>query len=470
MSKKTIISIVENLLMVLLLFAMLVQCVWYINLTRGVGDASLPEFPESEAALLASDYLAASETGKSHVTPYFTGVIFDDVMYGGTYEDSLAYEIFGCFTKVLESAPGGTTKKVVYSGNDKKYEYLDSLYNDTKNCYYVRFRNSLEFSVLCQLMSDTYIGIPENPDFAVRDMFLICGSSGEASITAVDNEGNVLKIYPSKNIPFNNEYLETYNNTEKDEFEFVSVSKNRETGINCYFPCFRYSMDYNLVRKVPFSEFFSFNPADADLRDFVNIFGMNPDNTRFYKRSSDGVQVCVENATSLEISADGDIQFLPKGQDGTLDLYLDVGEESDDGFFGYSRASQNIVAELNNKLYGCAGVLSLADIVYNEGECTFYYILTVNGVQLAGKDVYALELRFSENRLVGAKGHLEVCIKDSGAVTDMPQRTAFVLMENAAPVRYFGPEYTLMDEVEQNDCARMLWTVEYLSADGGVEE
>ncbi|MBE6704756.1 MAG: hypothetical protein E7583_05790 [Ruminococcaceae bacterium] len=470
MSKKTIISIIENLLMVLLLFAMLVQCVWYINLARNGGEGALPDFPESEASFLANDSLALSETGKSHLTPYFVGVILEDGMYGGTYEDSIAYEIFGNFAKVLENAPGGTAKKVVYPGTEKKYEYLDSLYNDTKNCYYVRFRNGLEFSALCQLMSDTDTDIPQSPEFEVRDMFLICGSSGEASITAVDDEGSVLKIYPSKNIPFNNEYLETYNNTEKDEFEFVEVDVNTTADKNCYFPAFRYSVDYRTVRRIPFSEYFSFNEFDADVRDFVSIFGMNSDNTKFYKRSSDGAIICVENATTFEISSDGSILFVPEVNDGGLDLYLDTSLDSDYGFYEYSRAAQNIVSLLNDKLYGCAGVLSLADIAYNEGECSFYYSFTVNGVPVEQNGGCGLELVFSGDRLRGARGRIAVCIPNGDSVTDIPQKTAWVLMEKHGTVKYFGPEYTFPENSVGNDLSVMRWKVEYASAYGGDRE
>ncbi len=471
MSKKTVVSIVENLLMVLLLFAMLVQCVWYISLAQNKGDGSLPEFPESEVQLLTEGKLDLNETVKSLVTPYFAGVISENGMYGGTYNDALAYEIFRNFARVLENAPGGTAKKVVYSDTQKKYEYLENLYNGTKNCYYVKLNNGVEFSVLCQLMSDTYTEIPENPGFAVKDMFLISGASGEASITAVDNDGNVLKIYPSKNIPFNKEYLESYNNTEKDEFEFVLAEDNVSADKNCYFPAFKYSLKYNTVLRTPFSERFDIDAEGADLRDFVSIFGMNEDNTRFYKRNSDGAMICVEDTTSFEITQNGGFVFIPEAQGGNLGAFLSIGADSGYGFFEYAGAAQEIAVSLNEKLSGCCGRLSLEDIVYNDGECRFYYSYTVNGVPVEEEGEYALELRFSRDSLIYAKGKIEVLVFDQEAVTDIPQKTAYVLMErNNGTVLYFGPEYTFGDDPQDSSRALMRWTVEYDTGDGGLQE
>lgn len=470
MSKKTVISIVENMLMILLLFAMIVQCVGYIRLVQNGTDGILPEFPESEAKLLASGSLDISETGKSHVTPYFTGVILDDGrMYGGAYDDVLAYEVFGYFARVLENASGGTAKKIVYSGEDKKYEYLENLYNGTKNCYYVSLKNGLEFSVLCQLMTDTYTEIPENPEFIVKDMFLLCGSSGEASITAVDSDGNVMKIYPSKNIPFNKEYLESYNNTEENEFEFVNVEKNANAGKNCYFPSFKYSVKYRTIQKTPFDTYFSFNSEDADIPDFVNIFGMNGDNTRFYKRTLDGAMICVENTTSFEISQNGSFIFLPGDDDGDIGVYLEYGSDSDYGFFEYVQAAQGIASALNEKLNGSAALLSLEDIIYNNGECIFYYGYTVNGVPVERHGGYALELVFSKDRLVRSNGNIEIYLSGEDSVTDMPQKTAFVLMDNEQDiVHYFGPEFTFNNETDY-ETAVMRWKVEYKAADGGTQ-
>ena len=469
MNKKTVVSILENVFMVFLLLAMLVQCVLYISFAQNNGDGSLPSFSESEARLLANDSSMLAEAGKSFVTPYFVGAISADTGYGGAYDDSLAYEVFGCFADVLENAAGGTSKKVVYSGEDKKYEYLDDLYSNTQSCYYVKLKNGIEFSVLCQLMSDTYTELPENPDFIITDMFLVSGSMGEASIIAVGPYGNVLKIFPSKNISFNNEYLEAYNNTEKDEFEFVKVQSNAEIGRNCYFPVYKYSVEYRSLVKESFGNL-NIEIDSNELKSFVGIFGMNNDNTRFYKRSSDGAIICVEDTTSLEITPSGDFIFLPEDGGETLGVFTENGNDAS-GFYDYSSAAQNIVAKINERLVGYCAKLSLDDVSYSNGECSFRYSYTVNGIPVEKEESAGLELRFASDSLVYAQGTLRIMSFLADEMTEMPQKTAYVLMGEAeSPVVYFGPEYCFEDTDSGSKTALMRWAVGTEQIDGRAQK
>ncbi len=471
MGKKTVVSLVETLLLVVLLFVMLVQCIFFISLTQKSTDGSLPEFPESEAKFITSGISDMAGRDKSAVVPYFVGVISENGMYGGLYEDNLSREVFGCFARVLENAPGGTAKKVVYSDDEKKYDYLGNLYYGSQNCYYVKFKNGIEFSVLCQLLSDTYSEIPENPDFVIEDMFLVGGASGEASITAVDGMGNVLKIYPSKNIPFNNEYLETYNNTVKDEFEFVSIDDNISAGVNRYFPSFSYSVGYRTVYSGNFTDFFDIDSESSDLHDFVSVFGMNDDNTKFYKRASDGAMICVEDTTSIEISPNGGFVFLADEDGGNLEELLDYSGSFEYGFFEYADVASKIVSALNDSFGAACALLSLDDIIYENGECRFRYGYTVDGVPVRTGQSYSLELVFSSSSLVSASGRISILTYGDEARTELPQKTAYVLMEkNRGTVSYFGPEYCFSEDPLEVGKAYIKWTVKYGNGNGGMQE
>lgn len=465
MSKKTIVSIVETLLLVLMLLAMLVQCVFFISLTQNNRDGSLPSFPESEAQILVYGSLGAAESGKSTVIPYFVGARHNGGMFGSVYDDTISKDVFAQFARVLENASGGTAKKVVYQDDEKKYSYLEELYNGTSECYYIKLRDGMEFSVLSQLMSDTYTDIPENPDFVIEDMFLVGGAYNESNIIAVDKKGNVLKIYPSKNIPFNNEYFEAYNNTEKDRFEFVKIEDNIQKGRNCYFPSFSYSVNYMKVAYGSFFEAVNVDTESADIRSFVRIFDMNGDNTRFYKRASDGAVICVEGTTSFEITSDGKFTFrLGDEQDISGDSPYDDGHEY--GFFEYADIARTIVSSLNEKFGGYCGVLSVKDVVYSNGECRFIYSYTVNGVPI-GDDSNALELVFASNSLVSADGHLKVLTFSEEARTDMPQKTAYVIMTRGkGAISYFGPELYFGDD----SIAELRWAVKYGAGDGGGQQ
>ena len=471
MMKNNIISIAQNILMVLLFMAMLFQCVLYISLTQSSEEAGLMPFPESEADILASGDTERKGSGKSYVFPCFVGAVTGGEAFGGFYDDNAARDVFEMFAEVLENAPKGTAKKVYFSESEKKYEYLDKLYNAADNCYYIKLKSGFEFSVLCQLMSDTYTQLPENPDFEICDMFLVSGSLGEASITAVDSDGNVLKIYPSRNIPFNNEYLETYNNTEKNAFEFVRVDNNIQFGRNCYFPSFKYTVSCNGFEEKKFSDCVDISGDSNDVREFVSFFGMNDDNTRFYRRSSDGAMICVENVTSFEITPSGDYTFLPGNDGGKLENIVGKNDGVEYGFYEYTRAAQNIAGSFNKRFSQYCTVLSLADITYKDGECCFYYEYTVDGIPLKYDGEYALELRFSSDRLVYASGKIRIAEYTEKIKTSIPQRTAFALMDNShTPVVYFGAEYSLNDQRDGNGVAVVRWTVKNENhGTGGLE-
>ena len=468
MSKKIITSLLGTVLTVLLFAALIMQSVFYISLVQGKRDGSLPQFPESEMKLLANDISERNQGETSFLFPYFVGVISSDGMYAGSYDDSSAYEIFSLFAKVLENSPGGTAKKVVFSETEKKYEYLDSLYNSTDNCYYVKFRNGIEFSVICQLVTDTYAKIPENPDFVISDMFLISGLSGQASIIAVDPYGNVLKIFPSKNIPFNNEYLQTYNNTEKEEFEFLKIKQNVGNNRNSYCPAFKFTKNYSIVESKPIEENFYINIDSSDLLELVNIFGMNADNTKFYRRSVDDAILCVEDTTSFEITADGNFKFTSGEDGGKLSSFFENSDIVDYTFFDYVSVGRKIADSLNQKMKESYAVLSLEGITYNLGECSFYYNYTIDGVPIENTGDHALELRFISDSLVYAEGQLEIMAYVGESKTEIPQRIAYVLMDKVSgPVLYFGPEYCFEETEEEQRKAFVRWTIKTESNDRG---
>ncbi len=466
MRRKNVVSFFESVLLIILLCAMLIQCIFYIRLAGNGEDGSLPAFPESEMKLLSEGVYDSGEKAKNPVIPYFTGVIKQDGMYGGAYGDALSYELYDCFLKVIKNASGGTSKKIAYSGVDKKYEYLDELYSGNTPCYYVKLREGIEFSVFCTLASDTYTELPENPGFLISDMFLVRGASGEASIIAVDPDGNVLKIYPSKNITFNNEYFETYNNTEKDAFCFESVPDNISAGKNCYFPVYSYSVKHKSIRRADFSEFFNISAEGADIKNFVDVFGMNDDNTKFYRRNSDGAMICIEDTVSLEISPDGSFVFYIGQQNETVPVFTD---SSSDEFADYAELAESTVGKLMKMLGASCAKYSLDDVVYTGSECIFFYNITVDGIPVEIPEKgYALELKFSEGKLCGARGKAYIYMYGTERYTDMPQKTAHALMEKRGTVSWFGPEYTYVNDTGTD--AYIRWTVRYIYTDKGGQQ
>ena len=471
MKKNTVITIIQNLFMVLLFSVMLVLCVIYVRYAQSSDNGGLPQFPESEASLLSSGFSDNNSVRKSFILPCFVGGISGNGRYGGFYDDNSAYEVYGMFINVLKNAPRGTSKKLLFSDSAEKYVYLENLYAKAENCYYVRFENGVGFSVLCQLLSDTYTELPENPDFTIRDMFLSSGASGESVITAVDISGNVLRIYPSKNIPFNSEYLETYTDTEKNSFDFTKINFNTNADKNCYFPVFRYTTAYRSIIRKPFGECFDINSAGNDIRDFISAFGMNDDNTKFYRRTHDGAMICVEDVTSFEITPEGTFVFRPEEGGANLSALLDYSDNRGYGFYDYSCVSKNIVSALNKKLSGYCAQLSLKDITYNGKMCSFYYSYTVNGIPVHSEGEYALKLDFSEDRFVSAEGTVEAMEFLNEERTYMPQRTALALMdEHTSGITHFGAEYCFGTDSTNPDKGIVRWAVKTERREGGTQE
>jgi len=465
MTKRTIISVIQNILMVLLFTAMLALCVYYISNAPNREDDTLPPFPKSGSIYLSNGSLSTGDTGGSFIIPCFVGVITETERFGGTFSDDQAYEIFGLFTQILDGAPGGTVKKIVFSDEQQKYDYLERLYNTSAESYYMRFENGIEFSVLCQIVSDTYTDIPQNPDFEIQDMFLVKGSLGEAGITAVDTFGNVIKVFPEKTIPFNTEYLETYNKTEHHEFEFVKIEDNVAGKRNCYFPSFRYTIPFRDIIRYEFSECFDLGvdatgKGSTDVRELIAIFGMNADKTSFHVQSNDGSVKCTETATTFEISQNGVFEFVPDRDGGKLDLYLDNFDGTDFGFFEYYKTAKSILESLDKKFEMYCDDITLDDITYKNGRYCFRYNYTVDGIPVECENGYVLELEFSADRLVRAGGNLSAIQYADTESSYIPQRAAYVLMDTKGkPVSYFGAEYCFEDNTSGKSKASVKWSV-----------
>ena len=106
-------------------------------------------------------------------------------------------------------------------------------------------------------------------------------------------------------------------------------------------------------------------------------------------------------------------------------------------------------------------MLSLDGIYYDNGVCTFRYSYTVDGIPLDfdGRE-YGLSLSFKGDRLTGASGFVSV-IRDGGEVrTELPQRTAYVLMEKTeGPISYFGARYVFGEDEETAEVGAVRWSV-----------
>ena len=461
MRKETAVGIIQNCLVVLLFLAMLVQCVLYISFARVYDDGTLPPFPEGEKEILASGGSYVNDAGGAYLFPYFVAGISENGRCGGAYEDEAAFGVMGLFAEILENAPEGSAKKISFSDDAKKYAYLEELYTKTEDCYYVKLKNGIGFSVLCQLASDTYSELPQNPDFVVCDMFLVSDAWGQASIVAVDSNGDALEIRPSKGIAFNKDYLEMFNSTDKDLFDFVRLEVNAENGRSCYFPVYRYTVAHRKILKREFSDCFDISNERGDIRDFLGVFGMNADNTRMYRAVRDDAMICVEGATTFEIAPDGGFRFSPGDGGVKIDSFLGRNDGMSYGFFDYCSAAGNVAEALGEIMEGSCAMLSLDGIYYDNGVCTFRYSYTVDGIPLDfdGRE-YGLSLSFKGDRLTGASGFVSV-IRDGGEVrTELPQRTAYALMEKTeGPISYFGARYVFGEDEETADVGVVRWSV-----------
>ncbi len=455
MKKKEIIGHLLTAVTAILFALMLVQCVLYIRLAESFEEGSLPVFPESEIMLLAKGSEGTIENAGYLISPCFTGAVLGGTRYSAGYGSDEENEIWQCFVDVLTSAINGTSKKVTHSDADNKNNYLDELYNSSEDCFYIKLASEFELSALCSFLSDTDTGLPENPDFGISDMFLLCGSGGEAYITAVSTDGEVLKIFPSRNIAFNKELLETYNNTETEVFEFLKFENNLSHGKNGYFPVYKHSSAVRGVEKALFADVFGFSRDSVYIMDFVDAFGINTDNVRVYE-TAEGTMVFVENATCLSISDNGYIEYIPEQSTMEEMEFAGIWEDNRYSFFEMSGASKDIVFSLNEMLKGCAAKFTLTDISYSDGKCIFSYDYTAGIVPIRRESGHGLVLEFSERGLEYAYAHIEPYFYLDYKKTDMPQKTAFTLLKNSmeSPVGYFGIQYHFDDEDKNTGTAR----------------
>ncbi len=456
MKKDRLIDFLQSAALLVLFTSMLLLCGVYISLTVNLKDSSLPAFPENEMSYIKGEGTASKEKDSHLVVPYFAAALSEDYMFACEYADAPVGDIWQCFVDVLANAPGGSSKKLSYSDPEKKYSYLDALYSEYENSFYVKLANPIEFSVLCALLSDTYKDIPENPDFEILDMFLVSDAGGEASITAVDTDGNVLKIFPSKKITFNKELFDTYNDTKSNNFDFIRLENSVMSGKNGYFPVFRHPLILDSVKNVPFAERFTVEIDSGDVKDFTAIFGMNLDNVRRYQ-SSDGAVIVLENTSRLTIAKNGDIEFLTDADPLPLSRFLGYNSE-EYTFSDIVAASKSIIGKINKKLSGCAATLSLSQVVYGGGSVSLYYDYTVGGIPLMRDEGYSLCLEFSHNALLYAKGVLEPYIFSDGVKTDTSQKVAYAMIAGdiSGEVDYFGAEYSFSDAGE---IAIVRWTL-----------
>lgn len=456
MKKKEIIGYLLTTATALLFVLMLLQCALYIRLAESFEDGSLPVFPESEISLLAKGGEGISESTDYLISPYFSGIILDSVPYSAGYAEGSGNEIWQCFVEILQSAPSGTAKKVIYSDAESKSHYLDDIYTSPGDCFYVKLPYEIEFSALCSFISDKETGLPENPDFGISDMFLLYGSSGEAYITAVSSDGDVLKIFPSRNIAFNKELLETYNNTGNGNFDFLKFENNLSHGKNGYFPVYRHSQEVRSVEKSAFSNVYGFDRNGVYIMEFVSAFGLNTDNVKVYE-TAEGTMVFVENADRLSISENGFIEYIPEDNQEDDNAFVKDAFYNDLGFFEISGISKHIVNALNEMLAGCAAKLMLTDIVYRDGKCIFYYDYMANSVPLRSGGGHGLVLEFTKKGLAYASAKIEPYFYLDYKKTDMPQKTAFTLLNNtlSEPVVYFGIQYSFAHE--NNSAADAEW-------------
>lgn len=450
-------SFLQSLILALLVVLMLVQCTIYINLVENIDNSRLPAFPESMLELLSDQNGNTTVSGYNVVLPYFYAASKDGSKYAYRYDNSDGEKIWQSFIEVLKNCPGGTTKKVSFSNDETKYEYLDDLYCNSDNYFYVKLRNEIEVSVLCSIMSQSSEIISDNAGFKVSDMFLFYGGSGETYITAVSGAGEVLKIFPSRNITFNKELLSTYTDTVRNDFEFIKVNKNVEGKRNCYFPTFRHSV---VIPDIVLLDYSEFEKALEETNIFANIFGMNEDNIRTYS-TINGDTVYVQDATRLTVSKNGVVEFQPEYGEATLSDFLNAGNSTRNTFGDIIKASFEIAANINKMLNSCAGKLVLSDIVYSEGTFKLYYDYTVCGIPVNNGNMYGLYLEFSDSVLVYGSANILLYVYSEGSGSDIPQKSAYALLEDKieTPVSYFGAEYRVSHSELGTETGSMHWTV-----------
>lgn len=460
MTKKKVADFLQSLLLIFLFAVLLGQCAFYIRLAENLGGTGLEPFPDSELMLLGKQQ--DGNNSSYLISPCFTAVIPKDKHGSGNYlpmsEGSDGREIWKYFTETIKSSVKGTAKQIIFADVEEKKSYLDALYTECTECYYVKFAKGIEFSVLALLLSDTYEQLPDNPDFLISDMFLTKGSNGECSVVAVDKFGEVLKIFPSRNVSFNNELVETYTNTDADSFEFVNIASSDFAERNGYFPVLIRSLSSAALQKSELEAFVSLGDFGSDSDSILKAFGMNKDNTKSYV-NSDGDYMFIENTTRLRVGKNGNIVYTPEnGGTPISDILSYSGNVGSDGFGEIAMLSKSVAAELSDLLYLCDGNVTLYDVSYNGTILSFVFRYTAGGIPITdnddeGKIRNALRLDFERDKLVYAEMNV-IPYRFSGTVsTDMPQRTAYAILSSELSqrneksyVEYFGAEYLFASE------------------------
>ncbi len=460
MKGKSIIDILQSCLLILLFLSLLGQCVFYVGFAENIGGTGLEPFPDSEIRLLSG--FSGSMSTSELVSPCFIGVLNGDV--GGTgvmltmSEDSEeAKEAWLGFVSVLENSPKGTAKQVTFSDSAEKAAYLSQLYKKCEPCYYARFAEGIEFSVLASVLSGVCDIIPENPDFVISDMFLVCGSNGEASIIATDLDGEVLKIFPSKNITFNNEILTAYTDTGENLFFFQNLAEGKDFYGNGYFPVLNRTLTAPSLVRSDFDSFFSISETSEYSRKLMKMFGINVDNVKTYS-TSDGDMVFVEDTNRLAASEDGRVEYIPD-EDGTP--VFEIFATDNRGFGAISDTARFIATLLSDALSLCDADITLKGVYLDGSVCRFEYCYSANGIPIIdgslGEDSdTAISLEFYGDRLVGAVLNV-VPYRFSGKTsTDIPQKSALALLSDELydeneRVSYFGAQYRFYEGERESE-------------------
>lgn len=457
MKGKRIIGILQSCLLILLFLSLLVQCVFYVSFVEKIGGTGLEPFPDSEIRLLSGFSGGMSPSGL--VSPCFIGVLGKDtggrgVMLPMSEDSETAKEAWLGFVSVLENSQRGTAKQITFSDSSEKSTYLSQLYMNSEPCYYARFADGIEFSVLASVLSGVCDVMPENPDFVISDMFLVCGSNGEASIIATDLDGEVLKIFPSKNITFNNEILTAYTDTGENLFFFKNLAEGKRFYGNGYFPVLNRTLTAPSLVRSDFDSFFSISEASDYSRRLMKMFGINADNVKNYN-TSDGDMVFVEDTNRLNVSKDGRVEYIPD-EDGTPVSEIFTTDNS--GFGAISDAARFIATSLSDTLSLCDADITLRGVYLDGSVCRFEYCYSANGIpiidgNLGKNNATAISLDFYGDRLVGAVLNVVPYRFSGKASTEIPQKSALALLSDELysedeRVSYFGAQY-LFDEGER---------------------
>lgn len=432
---------------VILLFALLLGLsVLFIRLSGVVEDTTLPPFPESGLRLLSGE---AGKSGAADVylfSPSFMSVSGEACRYALPYGEKDG-ELWQAFVRVLQNAPGGSAKKVAFSDETKKAAYLDSLYGSKDPYFYCRLSSAVPFSVLCALVSDRFAALPENPDFAVRDLFLCCGKSGESYLAAVDPAGDVLKIYPARGVAFNKDLLDAYNETGLRNFSFLRLEENAD-GASPRFPVYTQTLALDTVRRGQSEELLSSLSDPSKRQDLIGLFGMNPANTRSYE-ASDRSLVFVEDTAQLRVSREGFAEFTAQEGGNPLSRYLSYGGVTEaSGFMDVLSVTRTILSRLGRLLENTDGRLFMTDLVRSGDGLEVRCRYTVSGIPVDTGREYDAVFRFSQTGLLYGAAYLESYRREDVYDDPLPQNLAYALIREEVPGRVvsFGAEYTPSQE------------------------